>query len=149
MAVLLSWVALEMTHKSPSWTLTVFAALFLLFGVADWLDDRGHDLVHPSERKLVARIRRFQGLVTTDADGRAVRVELGGTRFTDARLEHFKELTCLESLTLSGKRITDQGLMALAGMRSLKTLIILGTSVTEEGVDKIKQARPDLVVSNS
>jgi hypothetical protein len=53
---------------------------------------------------------------------------------TDAGLVHLKTLKNLESLRLNGTRVTDKGLANLKGMAKLKSLTLSHTSITDAGM---------------
>ena len=54
---------------------------------------------------------------------------LGGTKVTDAGLEHLKDLPELQTLDLSGTEVSDVGLEHLKGLRHLRTLDLSSTRV--------------------
>ena len=53
---------------------------------------------------------------------------------TDAGLVHLKTLKNLESLRLNGTRVTDKGLANLKGMAKLKSLTLSHTSISDAGM---------------
>lgn len=74
-------------------------------------------------------------------------LKLNGTKVGDPALAHLAKLTHLETLNLYGTQVSDAGLVQLAGLPSLKKLYLWNTQATEEGISKLKQSRPNLVVS--
>ena len=57
---------------------------------------------------------------------------------TDADLVHLKEMTSLESLTLSYTQVSDAGLGHLKGMTSLQMLFLSYTKVSDAGLAHLK-----------
>jgi hypothetical protein len=88
--------------------------------------DAGESLL-PDE--ALACCRFFQHLVVLD---------LGGTKITDAGMQHLKGLVSLERLYLDHTKITDQGLPHLQGLKNLEVLVLAGTEVTGAGLAAIE-----------
>ncbi len=61
-------------------------------------------------------------------------LKLGGTRITDATLEHLGQLTGLRQLNLENTAITDKGIAQLKGCDKLWYLNLVSTQVTDEGI---------------
>ena len=91
--------------------------------------------------KAVAEIKKLGGNVTLDEkgpDAAVIGAILVGTKVTDAKLEHLKGLTQLQTLNLMGAKITDAGLAHLKGLTQLQTLTLDGTRVTDAGLAHLK-----------
>ena len=73
-------------------------------------------------------------------------VARGRTAAQDAGLEHVKELTNLDDLSLWGTKVTDAGLVHLKGLTGLRLLNLWKTQVTGEGVRKLQEALPDCYI---
>jgi len=69
-----------------------------------------------------------------------VKLDLTQTEIPDAGLEHFTDLTALQSLSL-GDRITDGGVKHLEGLTQLHTLSLRATQVTNAGLECLKGLR--------
>ena len=65
---------------------------------------------------------------------------------TDNGLEHLKQLTKLEVLSLKDTQITDAGLIHLEELSNLERLDFEGTQVTDEGVEKLQKALPNCTI---
>jgi hypothetical protein len=68
---------------------------------------------------------------------------VGGTKVTDAGLEHLKGWNSIEWLRLDGPTFTDGGLQHLAGLKNLNLLQLYKTRVTADGVAALRKALPD------
>jgi len=65
----------------------------------------------------------------------------------DDSLKPLSEMPQLEELKIGGAQLTDDGLQVLAACKSLKKLSLDGVKkVTAAGVDRLRQARPELVI---
>ena len=73
------------------------------------------------------------------------RLNLGGTRITDAGLERLKTLTQLQVLCLSSTLVTDGGLEHLNGLSHLQAVILNGIPITDAGLEHLKRL-PELRV---
>jgi CheY-like chemotaxis protein len=63
------------------------------------------------------------------------RLDLTGTRVTDAGLEALKACRSLETLDVSLTAVTDLGLPHLARVKTLRRLSARGTRITHEGIE--------------
>lgn len=82
---------------------------------------------------------------------RASRLEelhLDGTAVTDVGLAQLVSLGKLRHLSLNNTAISDAGLIHLRGMKHLKHLSLSSTSVTDAGVEELRQALPELDVTD-
>jgi hypothetical protein len=84
--------------------------------------------------------------VLKDLGGDLQKVDLTGTKITDAALLILKDLSSVEGLDLAKTEITDTGLAHLNGMPNLKSLNVMKTNVTEDGYDAFKKANPKVKV---
>jgi Leucine-rich repeat (LRR) protein len=64
-------------------------------------------------------------------------LDFGGTKLTDADLEHLRSLTGLKSLILSGVAVTDLGLRHIEALEGLQYLDLAGTKVSRRGVERL------------
>ncbi|MBI1902360.1 MAG: hypothetical protein HYS13_14765 [Planctomycetia bacterium] len=68
---------------------------------------------------------------------------------TDAGLRHLSSLCELETLEVPGNRgITDAGLEHLRRLKKLRFLDLTNTGVTEQAVDRLREALPELEVTD-
>jgi hypothetical protein len=67
------------------------------------------------------------------------RVDLSGTRITDAGLVHLQGLTKLESLDLGGTQVSDAGVVHLQGLAKLDSLDLSETQVPDAGLAHLKK----------
>ncbi|KAB7728693.1 hypothetical protein F5984_17825 [Rudanella paleaurantiibacter] len=74
------------------------------------------------------------------------RLNLENTPITDAALGHVSALPNLEQLNLYGTAVTDAGLAQLAQLPNLKVLYLWQTKTTPAGVERLRKARPDLII---
>jgi hypothetical protein len=65
-------------------------------------------------------------------------VSLRDTKITDAGLAHLIEMTSLMRLKLSNTKITDAGLAHLRAMTSLEYLVLDNTAITDTGLERLK-----------
>ena len=89
----------------------------------------------------VGAIKELDGHVTYDEKNPSkpvVGVSLSGQEVTDASLEHLKNLTDLQSLTLWDTKVTDAGLEHLKELAILQTLNLWDTKVTDSGLVNLK-----------
>ena len=101
----------------------------------------------------------------------AEHLDLTDCRVTDAGLRYLRRMPRLKTLMLRRTGVTDAGLGELAGLRDLRALYLGGTNVSDagvasllaiprlnfvtvgrtgispEGVDRLRKARPNLVVN--
>jgi hypothetical protein len=74
-------------------------------------------------------------------------LSLGGTKVTDAGLEHLQGLANLATLNLENNRgVSDSGLVHLKGLTKLRTLNLGGTKVTDAGVGDLQKALPKVKI---
>jgi Leucine Rich repeat len=66
------------------------------------------------------------------------KLDLGGTKVTDAGIADLVELRQLETLNLAGSRITDAALSSVKRLIRLKCLDLGYTGVTSDGLDNLK-----------
>ena len=78
----------------------------------------------------------------TIRDGERIRY----VNITDKALQYLKPLQSLTHLQLRGTAITDAGLEYLKDLPNLKQLSLKGSGVSAEGVQKLRAARPRLLV---
>src|SRR5262249_55266318 len=71
-------------------------------------------------------------------------LRLGGTRVTDAGLDHLKGMAALMTLHLDRTGVTDAGLDRLKPLTRLRSLGLFGTQATEDGVKALQEAIPGL-----
>jgi hypothetical protein len=76
------------------------------------------------------------------------RLDLSGTRITDAALVDLVDLTSLETLHIrSCEKLTDVGLLQLGKHGGLKQVFVSrGRGISESGINELKKTRPDLLV---
>jgi Leucine Rich repeat len=84
--------------------------------------------------KMGGRVERAKA----DPGMPVVRVELNGTKATDAVLAHLKKFPALLILDLRGTQVTDDGLRQLEGCKTLTYLGLDFTQVTDAGLAQIK-----------
>jgi Leucine Rich repeat len=68
-----------------------------------------------------------------------LRVNLAGTRVTDAGLVHLQTLTKLDLLDLSGTQVSDAGLVHLQGLTKLDNLDLSETQVSDAGLPHLRK----------
>ena len=73
-------------------------------------------------------------------------LDLSRTKVTDAIAEQLSELEKLVLLRLDGTEVTDSSLATLAEMKSLRAVDLRKTKVTKAAVDAIKESNPNLRV---
>jgi len=81
---------------------------------------------------LMRSARAVNGLASLE------RLDLNGTRVTDAGLEHVKGLTNLQWLCLTRTKVTDAGLVHLEGLTNLQWLELNNTKITDVGLVHLK-----------
>ena len=65
----------------------------------------------------------------------------------DDSLKLVARMQQLEELKVGNAQMTDEGIQALAGTKSLKKLSLLGMrKITPAGVERLRQARPELII---
>ncbi len=74
-------------------------------------------------------------------------LDLANTQIGDAGLVHLKSLASLDSLFLDRTQVSDAGLVHLKGLKNLKMLDLTGTKCTREGAKQLRQALPNLQIS--
>ena len=73
--------------------------------------------------------------------------EVSTLSVTEKWLEQLQSLTALERLKLQGcGRINDEAIAVLMAMSSLREVDLKGTAVTEKGADRLRAAKPGIVV---
>ena len=124
-------------HLASLWLSVMAAAPMIGLAAQSVLiqaNDTEGDAVQVIE-KMGGRVERAK----VDAGMPIVRVQLNGTKATDAALAHLKKFPALQILDLRGTQVTDAGLRQLEGC---KTLIYLGldfTQVSDAGLARIKE----------
>ena len=127
----------------------------------------GSETALSPQEKAIAEIRRLGGVVefAEAGDGQpaiVTKVDLHGSKATDADLvclegltslrtldlrltsigdegvAHLRRLTELRFLNLFRSQLSDAGLASLSGMKDLETLLIGGTKVTDSGLAQLK-----------
>lgn len=68
-----------------------------------------------------------------------VRLDLGGSKITDAGLVHIGQLVNLRRLDLSRTAVTDAGIREIARLRQLEYLNLYGTKITDASLEPLKQ----------
>jgi len=74
------------------------------------------------------------------------RLDLSRTAITDAGVTLLGSLKNLEELNLVGTSVTDASLPDLANATNLQRLFLWSTQVTPDGVERLRAARPGLVI---
>ena len=98
------------------------------------------------QEKAIAAIKKLGGKVTLDEKQfrkPVVRVNLSGTKVTDAGLVHLKGLTNLRWLDLGDTNVTDAGLVHLKGLTKLERLDLWSTKVSATGFKELQKALPN------
>ncbi len=86
-------------------------------------------LTHPLGDKELSDLRQFKHLK---------RLNVIGSRVTDAGLAYLRDMPTLEELNLSDTKITDAGLVNLSGDLGLKQLDLCGTGITDAGLRHLR-----------
>ena len=71
------------------------------------------------------------------------RLDLSGSKITDAALESFRGMTELEILSLYRTQVSDLGLTKLSGLRRLRQLDLRYSRVTSSGVERLAANVPN------
>ncbi len=74
------------------------------------------------------------GLVTRDSQGNVVAIDVAGTEFGDAELQHLGPLDTLRELHLAATRVTDVGMAKVGRLVSLERLYLAKCDVTDAGL---------------
>ena len=77
---------------------------------------------------------------------RLQKLNLQGTRVTDAGLAHLARMPRLEFLDLRDTQVTDAGLAHLSALERLRSLRLGQTKVTTSGIEALQKALPHLEV---
>ena len=86
----------------------------------------------------VARLEDKGAKITKNEQGEVVRVNLFGTKITDAGMADLKGLTNLQKLDLAiCRKITDAGLVHLVGLTNLQSLYLRRTKITDAGLKDV------------
>jgi hypothetical protein len=115
---------------------TLIAALLLICGSTVCAHSNDSE-----QEQAVARIKKLGGKVEVDdkSPGKPViRVDLHGTRVTDADLVHLTALTQLQKLNLGWTQVGDAGLEHLKDLTKLQRLVLDNTKVTDAGLRQLK-----------
>jgi hypothetical protein len=98
------------------------------------------------EKWAVEALRAGGAKIVNGPNGAAVRVWLGGTLLTDARLAefvpHMLVLRELREVDIVNAPVTDEGLNSLKRFRNIRLLYVHGTQASEESIKKLAQALP-------
>ena len=96
-------------------------------------------------RQVLKRVCYFHPDANVEADGDVVALWnfRARERLGDDALKPIGKLTSLRRLDLSGTRITDAGLQHLTGLTDLEELALRETRVSNVGVKKLQQALPN------
>lgn len=131
-------------------SLLVFVALVAAW--LGWIAHRGH-----VQQQAVAIITQSGGSVEYDDPSVPVwltrlagkdcfcsvwKVDLSGTKVTDAELVHLKPLTRLHTVNLAGTKVTDSGLRHLRTFRELRWVRLERTAVSDRGASELRRALP-------
>ena len=84
------------------------------------------------------------GLATRDAQGNVVSIDVAGTEFGDAELQHLEPLDTLQELHLAATRVTDAGMEYVGQLANLERLYLAKCNVSDAGlahVTKLKRLR--------
>jgi deoxyhypusine synthase len=73
-------------------------------------------------------------------------LELSDTRISNRAIEHVADHTQLETLMLFGTAITDDCIPAIERMANLKEVGLDDTQITESGLQRLRDARPDIII---
>lgn len=74
------------------------------------------------------------------------RLRIDSTSLTDAGVAQLTKFPKLHQLNLERTKITDAGLLELAKMPSLKEVYVPGKNVTPEAVERLRKARPKVII---
>ena len=91
----------------------------------------------------VVSLKELGAQIERNEQGEVVRVNLFGTKITDAGMADLKGLTNLKTLRLALTQITDAGLVHLKGLTNLESLSLFGTQVTDAGIAELQKALPN------
>jgi hypothetical protein len=86
-------------------------------------------------KKLGGKIERLKWL----KDKIAFKVDLQGTKTTDADLMRISKMKGISLLDLSFTQVTDKGITALVNNRNLVELSLAGTKVTDKAIEYLRQ----------
>jgi imidazolonepropionase-like amidohydrolase len=106
-----------------------------------WLDEiapKMHASLEAGEKQAAVEIEKLGGKVEFNANREVVKVDLHGTKITDADLRHLEKFTELESLDLRLTSIGDEGIAHLAGLRYLKFLNLFRTNLSDAGLANLR-----------
>ena len=92
--------------------------------------------VHDQGRLLVDALTAM-GLVTFDADGHPVAINVAGTSFGDDELQHLCSLPSLRELHLAATRVTDRGMLHVAQLTNLERLFLAKCDVSDLGLSHV------------
>lgn len=67
-------------------------------------------------------------------------LQISGSQFTDAGLQHVSRLSNLRELYLQNTQVSDAGMRHLAGLGSLRTLDMMKTRVSDRGLSHLETA---------
>jgi len=68
-----------------------------------------------------------------------IKLDLGNTALTDAGMDHLQSLENLQSLTIAGTSVSDVGLAKLTGLKNLTELNASGTQVTDASLTALSE----------
>jgi hypothetical protein len=81
------------------------------------------------------------GLATRDADGNIVAINVAGTEFGDAELQHLGPIASLRELHLAATRVTDAGMSHIGKLANLERLYLAKCEVSDAGLAHIASLR--------
>src|SRR5690606_19457988 len=114
------------------WTVAVLCTLSFLTAIA------ACPAAEPAGDAAVAKaLEAIHAVVTTDAEGNIVGVDLSKAEFTGEHLAMLKSLPHLTSVAISGSSFTDANVPALAGLTQLKQLVIENTEMSDAGLAQL------------
>ncbi len=124
----------EMRPRGPEW-------------LRDWLGEER--MTHFDEAihvKLSYSRARDETLGRLPRLPRIRRLDLNGTRVTDAGIVPLRGLTKLQWLWLSDTAVSDAGLAHLKGLPRRELLVLRNAPVTDDGVAELQRALPALKI---
>ena len=102
-------------------------------GTSITLSDVVRLFVEKQDRPLTAALVAL-GLATRDAGGDIVAINVAGTEFGDAELQHLGQLDTLRELHLAATRVTDAGMQHVGKLANLERLYLAKCEVSDTGL---------------
>jgi len=106
-----------------------------------WLDEiapRMHSAYEAEEKRAAVEIERLGGKVEFNTFGEVVKVDLHGTKITDADVKLLETFSEIETLDLRLTTIGDEGVAHLANLRKLKFLNLFRTNLSDKGLADLR-----------